>query len=461
LATFPILESSQISNDLKRHSKAIRQRSGDLWSLASTWGLLAPLLYFALDGVSPFVNGNTAMRAVLTSSSGGVLWDRFSNVLIFGACMIFVVRRHESIRKLSLQSKLIISFPIFALLLCPVSQQITRTLSSGTVLLGGVLLIFYIMSRYTFNEVLELFLVLGTGTIVASILFAIALPQYGLDLMGGHSTAWKGIFSAKNYLGNMALFFLTIAVSYQPRSIFFRNLRAAQIFFCLLSIAFSHAATSYMLTAVYIAYAISLAIMRGFRKREYFVICILLFAAFAAVITLIVVAPDFLVSVLGKDLTLTGRTEIWDAVLGSIAKQPLFGYGYQAFWLGFKGESYRIILTVTWALGQAQNGFLDVTLEMGVVGLIIVLLIFGFAYRDGLSCLFRSNDQSQLRRVEWYMAIVILTTIYNLDESFLFEPKHLGSMMFLLACVGLKSERIRLQHGLSKKAGASTAAVIY
>ena len=43
------------------------------------------------------------------------------------------------------------------------------------------------------------------------------------------------------------------------------------------------------------------------------------------------------------------------------------------------------------------------------------------------------------------LIIVILTLIYNLDESFLFEPKHLGSMMFVLACVGLKIERMRLQ----------------
>jgi hypothetical protein len=46
--------------------------------------------------------------------------------------------------------------------------------------------------------------------------------------------------------------------------------------------------------------------------------------------------------------------------------------------------------------------------------------------------------------VEWYLTIVILTLIYNLDESFLFDPKHLGSMMFLLACVGLRIERLRL-----------------
>jgi hypothetical protein len=37
--------------------------------------------------------------------------------------------------------------------------------------------------------------------------------------------------------------------------------------------------------------------------------------------------------------------------------------------------------------------------------------------------------------------------LYNFDESFLFEPKHLGSMIFVLACVGLKQEWLRLQEG--------------
>jgi O-antigen ligase len=385
------------------------------------------------------------MRAVLTSSAGGAILDRLNNVLIFGICMFFVIRRHESVRRLALHVKLVISFPIVALLLSPVSQQFTRTISSGAVLLGGVLLVLYIMSRYTLNEVLELFLVLGTGTIVASILFALGLPQYGRDLMGGHASAWKGIFSAKNYLGNMALFFLTVAVAYRPRTPFFRSLRISQIFFCLVAIAFSRAATSYMLTAIYFSYTLIMDLMRGFRKKDYFVAFIVLFVAIASVIAVVVLQPNFLFALLGKDMTLTGRTEIWDAVMGSIAKRPLLGYGYQAFWLGFKGESYRIILTVTWALGQAQNGFLDVTLEIGVIGLAIVLLIFGFAFRDGLSCLLRSRDEGIMRSVEWYLIIVILTLIYNLDESFLFEPKHLGSMMFVLACVGLKMDRMRLQ----------------
>jgi exopolysaccharide production protein ExoQ len=442
LATSQTLRPAAFGNEMSNTVNAA-ERSDGLWSRASTWGLMLPLLYFALDGVSPFVNGAASMRAVSTGSSP--FWDRLNNVLILGGCMFFVIRRHQAIRSLAMKVKLITVFPILALLLCPVSQQATRTISSGAVLLGGILLVYYIMSRYTLNEVLELILILETGTIMASIFFALVLPQYGRDLMGGHSSAWKGIFSAKNYLGNITLFFLTAIVAYRPRTSFLRSLRLSQIFFCLVAIAFSRAATTYMLTAVYIGYAMMLRTVRGFRKKDYLVAFILLFTAFVALIAVVVLQPDLLFSLLGKDGTLTGRTEIWDAVAGSIAKRPLLGYGYQAFWLGFQGESYRIILTVTWALGQAQNGFLDVTLEMGVIGLIVVLLIFGFAFRDAIVCLLRSRDVGQLRAVEWYLAIVLLTLVYNLDESLLFEPRHLGSLMFVLACVGLKMEWLRLR----------------
>jgi exopolysaccharide production protein ExoQ len=423
------------------------EESGNIWSRVSTWSLLLLLLYFALAGISPFMNEPTANRVVATSSAGGALFERLSKLFIVVVCMMFVLQRPQSVRRLSMQMKLITSFPILALLLYPVSQQPTRTISSGALLLAGVLLLYYIMSRYTLDQVLELLLILGTVTVVASILFALALPQYGLDRMGGHATAWKGIFSAKNYLGNMALFFLTAAVSYRGRTPLLRFVRISQILFCLVAIAFSRAATAYVLTAIYILLFAFMKTMHGFKKKDYFVVFFVLLVVVCTAVAAIMLWPDFLFTLLGKDVTLTGRTGIWRAVTDSIAKRPLFGYGYQAFWLGLEGESYRVILAVSWVLAQAQNGFLDVMLEMGTVGLVIVVLVFGFAFRDGVVCLLHSRDDERLRAVEWYLTIVILTLIYNLDESFLFDPKHLGSMMFLLACVGLRIERLRLPIG--------------
>ena len=254
--------------------------SESIWSRASTWGLLLLLFYFALDGVSPFANAPVATRAVATSSAGGVIVERLSKLLVFGICMIFVAQRWQSVRRLSRQMKLVTSFPVLALLLCPVSQMPTRTISSGILLLGSILLLYYMMSRYTLAQVLELLLVLGTVAIAASIVFAIALPQYGLDLMGGHSAAWKGIFSAKNYLGNMALFFLTVAVSYPGRTSFLRSVRVSQIILCLAAIAFSRAATAYMLTAIYIVYLVIMKALHGLRKKDYFVVCLLLLVVF-------------------------------------------------------------------------------------------------------------------------------------------------------------------------------------
>jgi exopolysaccharide production protein ExoQ len=419
--------------------------SGSIWGNASTWCLLLLLLYFALAGVSPFVNEPTATRAVATDSAGGVLLERVSKLLISVACMAFALQRHASVRRLSMQTKLIIFYPLLALLLAPISQLPTRTISSAGLLLSAILLLYYIMSRYSLDQVLEMMLALGTVTMAASIVFALALPQYGLDQMGGHSNAWKGIFSAKNYLGNMALFFLTMAISYRGRTRFLRSVRVSQIIFCLTAIAFSRAATAYLLTSIYIVCLVTLRTLHRFSKKDYFVVCLLLLMTCSAAVLIIVAWPNFLFDLLGKDMTLTGRTNIWSAVLDSIIKRPLLGYGYQAFWLGLEGESYRVILAVSWMLAQAQNGFLDIMLENGVAGLAIVLLVFVFAFRDGVVCLLRSRDQAQLRAVEWYLIIVILTLIYNLDESFLFDSKHFGSMIFLLACIGLKIERLRLR----------------
>jgi O-antigen ligase len=443
LATAQPFGEITVRDDRRMQSPAAE--SASIWSRASTWALLLPLLYFALDGVSPFLNSPTALRAVGTVSEGGVFGERLGKLLMFVLCMIFVAQRHQAVGRLSMQMKLVTSFPILALLLCPVSQLATRTISSGALLLAAILLMYYIMSRYAFDELLELFLILGTGTIVASFVFALALPQYGLDMMGGHTGAWKGIFSAKNCLGNMALFFLTMAVSYRGRTLFLRSVRISQIIFCLVAIAFSRAATAYLLTAIYMVYFVAMKMLHSFRKKDYFVLCILLLGALSVAAVMIVTTPDLLFSLLGKDASLTGRTAIWSAVADSIAKRPLLGYGYQAFWLALEGESYRVVLTVSWVLAQAQNGFLDVMLEMGAAGLAIVVLIFGYAFRDGVVCLLRSRDHTQLRAVEWYLAIVMLTLIYNLDESFLFEPKHLGSMIFVIACVGLKQEWLRLR----------------
>jgi O-antigen ligase len=91
------------------------------------------------------------------------------------------------------------------------------------------------------------------------------------------------------------------------------------------------------------------------------------------------------------DATLTGRTLIWDFASSEIARRPLFGWGYQSFWL-VGPDAPSIIDAPGWIkmMPNAHNGYYDATLEMGYVGYYLCLIfivatlhaIGRVAYRD-------------------------------------------------------------------------------
>lgn len=76
--------------------------------------------------------------------------------------------------------------------------------------------------------------------------------------------------------------------------------------------------------------------------------------------------------------TFTGRRFLWEFAQYHIANRPLLGWGYQSFWL--VGPDAPSVTTATgWikTMPNAHSGYFDTALEMGYVGLSI-LLIFVF-----------------------------------------------------------------------------------
>lgn len=80
---------------------------------------------------------------------------------------------------------------------------------------------------------------------------------------------------------------------------------------------------------------------------------------------------------LGRDMTLTTRTDIWQGVI-SQNDSPILGAGFDSFWTGRRlvevGGSFNGII-------QAHNGYLETYLNGGWVGvgLLGILLIWGYA----------------------------------------------------------------------------------
>jgi O-antigen ligase len=115
----------------------------------------------------------------------------------------------------------------------------------------------------------------------------------------------------------------------------------------------------------------------------------------------------------GKDLTLTGRTEIWPLVIDKIIERPFIGYGFRGFWHHIDGESAYIVRALRWGVPDSHNGFLDLTLSLGLLGLSLFLVIYWTTLIRSISVVAKDNKGENL----WPIAFMFYLVIVNFSES--------------------------------------------
>ena len=89
---------------------------------------------------------------------------------------------------------------------------------------------------------------------------------------------------------------------------------------------------------------------------------------------------DSMLQLLGKDPTLTGRTDVWGYVIPNIYQRPLLGWGYQAFWTTDNPEALKISDILGWRVPQAHNGMLEILLSVGLIGAVMYIYVLGRAF---------------------------------------------------------------------------------
>jgi O-antigen ligase len=124
---------------------------------------------------------------------------------------------------------------------------------------------------------------------------------------------------------------------------------------------------------------------------------------------------------------LSGRFELWRATLEAIADRPLFGYGL--------GTNASAIAPYARALGFERNLSphstpLRTGVEMGVPGLLLMLMIVGMAVWRGITIALSGPDAAFLG---------VLSVTLGLVAGGLFVTLLLGGMVFgsLIAAIGM------------------------
>lgn len=122
---------------------------------------------------------------------------------------------------------------------------------------------------------------------------------------------------------------------------------------------------------------------------------------------------------------MTQRTIIWAETVPSILKHPFLGYGYSAFWQGLNGASMQAVLVTGWMEGQAQDAYLDILLQLGLLGLIPVMALFLRAGVQAVSAM----ERRILNRVSlWAIVFLPVLLVGNIGESTILLP--LGASWF-------------------------------
>jgi exopolysaccharide production protein ExoQ len=173
-----------------------------------------------------------------------------------------------------------------------------------------------------------------------------------------------------------------------------------------------------------------------FRRRGAARICgIFAFLFLMPLVTFAAIFPDSLLEMIGKDPTLTGRTDLWDYVLIYIHQRPWLGWGYSAFWSPSNLASVEISEVLQWHVPQAHNGLLEMLLNAGFVG--TAFFIFLWVRNSGLALRCLHTPQKGLAISTLLACGGIL--LVGISETILMEPLQISTTIFFVT--GLMCER--------------------
>jgi exopolysaccharide production protein ExoQ len=133
-----------------------------------------------------------------------------------------------------------------------------------------------------------------------------------------------------------------------------------------------------------------------------------------------------IVDLLGRNLTLTGRTDIWQILLREDTN-PLIGTGYYSFWLG--GRIERISQGYWHPIDEAHNGYLENYLNTGLIG---IFLLLGVTFSSVKRVLREIRNRNMFAIFQ--LSVLLSTLLYGVSEA-IFDRLTVIWLLFLFALV--------------------------
>ena len=318
--------------------------------------------YFIVLFILPFIGINVIDGNILLSSASKMV------VSIIGYLMLF---ENFNYNKNILNIKLILLVMLYSFIIL-FSAVINNNITMGMIYTNFVYIGFIIYINYCmkdFKNFINALNILFTLLIIYNLILAIFVKSSYMYIgYQGSQKVFVGTFESRNGISMVmipAIAFILIRSEYIYEKV--RNKDILLCFMVLIIILLSKSSTGFIVGSLLVIYVLLL------KKIKINININKLMSIYTIIYTQVVifriqetVFRGFIENTLQKNVTLTGRTLIWDFIMKIIPNSLIFGYGRNDII-----AQNAIIRDVT----EAHNGLLEILLCTGIIGLFVFILI--------------------------------------------------------------------------------------
>ena len=359
--------------------------------------------------------------------------------LLFVVSLLSLVGKVDQIRAFILKEKYLTLFLLWGLCSVFWSNYSIISLKRWISLVGEVIICLAALLHFRWSEVaLRPFRVILCLYLPLTILSVILVPA----AIQWEFPAWRGLADTKNNLGQVTLFSIVLLLTIIPynkkRPV--NALHFAMLAFALIAYLGARSTTAFLIGAVLIVIFGTLSIGKMLMKENVariFALFVIVGGILAGGLVVVLV-PEILsglFGIFGKDLTFSGRVDLWATVLQMTEGKVLTGWGIGGFWVGDAEHMTPVYEQFVWIPNQAHQGYIDIFSQLGVMGIVLLVLMIVFYFKRLL----------HLRKGQLWKWLFISVLILNMQESVFFRPRHIGHFMFVFAYVALHTDFLKEQ----------------
>jgi O-antigen ligase len=239
-----------------------------------------------------------------------------------------------------------------------------------------------------------------------------------------HAGSWRGIFWHKNFTGSLMAFgtmiFLFSGLTAPDHNNVRKIICAFGYVLAVIFVVYSRSAAGVAIWLGLSAGTISLFIWTKIKYRMTRTHYIVLAAGILALVLSALWKLDFIFSLLNRESSLTGRLPLWNHLFSEAGNRPILGHGFGAIWL-LRDFRAQVTRAQGWSfiITNSHNGYMDILLGLGALGLLLALAISIIALYRGWR--YFINDGRMESSLPLLIALYFL--LANLSISFFLESE--------------------------------------